>query len=328
MITASAPGRCGIVGNPTDGYGGTVISSSLAERATVEITPADGVLLDICGDRERITGLEQLVPTGSFTDVAKVVLQAFPDAVTHHGFRIRGATTVPIQGGLAGSTAMLVAILGALLRMLGQEKSPYEIAETVRRIEFDILKVVCGFQDQYMTVFGGVNYLDFRGKEPHASGAPVYATVERLEPFVTDLPLILANTGVQHHSGTVHKGLRERWIDGAPDVVEGYLRAARLAREGKKALVAGDWARLGELMNENHAIQRDLGGSGESNENLIAAALRHGALGAKLAGAGKGGTIIAVHEDPDYLGRKLMEGGAARVLKVAPSQGLMVEGSI
>ena len=47
-------------------------------------------------------------------------------------------------------------------------------------------------------------------------------------------------------------------------------------------------------MNENHAIQRDLGGSGESNERLIAAALHAGALGAKLAGAGDGGTIIAL----------------------------------
>ena len=48
MIRASAPGRCGLIGNPTDGYGGTVISSALGERAEVEMTPAGEILLDIC----------------------------------------------------------------------------------------------------------------------------------------------------------------------------------------------------------------------------------------------------------------------------------------
>jgi mevalonate kinase len=143
-----------------------------------------------------------------------------------------------------------------------------------------------------------------------------------------ELPLLLANTGVQRHSGTVHKGFRERWLEGDPEVVDGYRRAARLAREAKKAMLAGDWACVGEAMNQNHAIQRDLGGSGEANERLIAAALQAGALGAKLAGAGKGGTIIALHDDLDHLAKKLEEAGAARVLRVTPSEGLVVEGQI
>jgi mevalonate kinase len=63
---------------------------------------------------------------------------------------------------------------------------------------------------------------------------------------------------------------------------------------GKKALMLEDWRTMATLMNENHAIQRDLGGSGESNERLIAAALAAGAPAAKLAGAGDGGTIIAL----------------------------------
>ena len=55
-----------------------------------------------------------------------------------------------------------------------------------------------------------------------------------------------------------------------------------------------DWELLGQLMNENHAIQRDLGGSGDSNERLIDGSFAAGTLGAKLAGAGDGGTIIAL----------------------------------
>jgi len=327
MIRSSAPGRCGIVGNPTDGYGGSVISSSLAERAVVEITPADEILLDICGYQERLRGVEDLQFNDSYADVAKAVFQMFDSAVRERKFHLKAWTSVPIQSGLAGSTTMLTAILGGVLRMLDIHLNPYQVAETVRTIEFDILKVVCGYQDQYMVAFGGLNYMDFRDKDPHTTADPVFATVENLEPYLKEIPLVLASTGVQRHSGSVHKGLRERWIDGEPEVVEGYLRCARLAREAKKAILAGDWACVGAAMNENHAVQRDLGGSGESNERLIAAALEAGALGAKLAGAGKGGTIIALHADADYLSAKLEAAGAARIIRVKPSEGLVVEGN-
>ncbi|MFN3652107.1 MAG: hypothetical protein ACK47B_21230 [Armatimonadota bacterium] len=328
MIHASAPGRCGLVGNPTDGYGGSVLSSALAERAVVEVTPARRTVLEICGDREVISGKEDLSLNGSYTDAAKAVFTFFDQVLELRPFYLRAHTTIPIQGGLSGSTAMMVAILGATLRMLEIRLNPYQIAETARHIELNILKCVCGFQDQYMTVFGGLNYLDFQDKEPTAAEEPVFATVEPLAPLVGELPLLLANTGVQRHSGTVHKSLRDRWIEGDEAVVAGYRRIARLAREAKSAVLSGDWDAVGAAMNENHAIQRDLGGSGEVNERLIAAALAAGARGAKLAGAGKGGTIIAVHEDPAYLARHLVEAGAARVIRVYPGDGLIVEGQM
>jgi galactokinase/mevalonate kinase-like predicted kinase len=138
---------------------------------------------------------------------------------------------------------------------------------------------------------------------------------------------VLGFTGVQHASGEVHKPLRERWLEGESAVVEGYERITEIARTGKKALLMADWPLMGRLMNENHAIQRDLGGSGESNERLIAAALEAGALGAKLAGAGHGGTIIALWPWPDatQLEEALHEAGASAIhrLKVAP--GVMIE---
>src|SRR4051812_45143657 len=108
MIRSSAPGRCGLVGNPTDGYGGTVISSSLAERAVVEITPASDIRLDICGYQDPIRGVEDLALKQSFTDVAKAVFTMFPMAVTERKFHLKAWTTVPIEAGLAGSTAMVI----------------------------------------------------------------------------------------------------------------------------------------------------------------------------------------------------------------------------
>jgi galactokinase/mevalonate kinase-like predicted kinase len=339
MIRASAPGRAGIVGNPTDGYGGTVIAVSLSERAQVTLRPAEETLLEIGGHRTLVRDPSDLKLDGSYTDIAKAVLGTFEEAVRNHRFHLSAETTIPVQAGLSGSTAMLVAILGAVLRLLDIPLNRYEIAETARKIEFEVMGVTCGFQDQYMASFGGLNCLDFRGKEPpsqpstehrapsteHGSAATLLATVEPLGAFVPELPLVLANTGVKRLSGSVHKGLRERWIEGEPAVVQGYERIAAIAREAKPALLAGDWTCLGSFMNENHAIQRDLGGSGEANERLIAEALRAGAWGAKLAGAGHGGTIALLHPDPPTAIRAMEAAGATRVITVAPSEGLIVE---
>jgi mevalonate kinase len=110
-------------------------------------------------------------------------------------------------------------------------------------------------------------------------------------------------------------------------VVRGYERVSEIARLGKRAFLAGDWARLGALMNENHAIQRDFGGSGESNERLIAAALAGGALGAKLAGAGDGGTIAALCRDEARacVESALREAGAAALYRPTVVPGVTVE---
>ena len=80
-------------------------------------------------------------------------------------------------------------------------------------------------------------------------------------------------------------------------------------------------------MNENHAIQRELGGSGESNEKLIDAALEAGALGAKLAGAGDGGTIIALWLDADLLPLEeaLKHAGATDMYQLCVAPGAIIE---
>ena len=121
------------------------------------------------------------------------------------------------------------------------------------------------------------------------------------------------------------KAIRDRWLEGDRDVVEGYERIAKLAREGKRAFLTRDWEWLGQLMNDNHEIQRDLGGSGPENERLIAAALDAGALGAKLAGAGQGGTIIALHPRPEELVDALRAAGVRRILWPRPVPGVRIE---
>jgi len=167
--------------------------------------------------------------------------------------------------------------------------------------------------------------MDFRGKEwMRQSQDEPYATVEPLAAEIDSLPMILAHTGVKRFSGGVHKSLRDRWLEGEQRVIDAYIEIAELCRQGKKALLRGDWEELGRLMNENHAIQRDLGGSGESNEILIQAAIANGAYGAKLAGAGGGGTIIAVAEDSARMAQALKDAGAESIIELDPGEGLVM----
>src|SRR5262249_48671134 len=144
----------------------------------------------------------------------------------------------PMRAGLSGSTAMLAAIVGALDTYLGMNMTRYALAETIRKIEARIMGVTCGFQDQHMAAFGGLNFMDFFGKESleQRDDEPL-ATVEPLAELLLEPPFLLAHTGIQHHSGTVHKSPRERWLAGESLVRESYTRIAQLARRGKRALV-------------------------------------------------------------------------------------------
>ena len=328
MIVATAPGRCGVLGNPTDMYGGSVLSCTTIERARCELFPAPILMLE-ADDRtmQAIRSPEDFAPQGDRLDLARAVLKGLNIRPAEHRFHLRAATEIPMQAGLAGSTALIAAIYGAVSAFLGKSLSRHATAEEIRRIEYEIMGVVCGFQDQHMTIFGGLNYMDFRGKGSHLPpDAQPYATIEPLADAVSSpLPLLLAHTGVKHHSGTVHKSVRERWLEGEFAVREGYERIQELARYGKSALLAGDWQQIAEAMNENQRIQQSLGGSGEACDHLIEVALQNGALAAKLAGAGHGGTILALTFDSERVAAALKKAGAGRILSPAPAPGLTVE---
>ena len=329
MIVATAPGRCGVLGNPTDMYGGSVISCSTVERARCEITDSDTLLVSADnGESREIKTRADLEPEGDHLDLAKAVLKGMSVTPGTHRFHLRTSTRIPMQAGLAGSTALVAAVYGAVARRMGVMAHRHAQAEAIRRIEYEIMGVICGFQDQYMAIFGGVNYMDFRDKGSHLDpDFQPYATVEPLADLVPEkLPILLAHTGVKHHSGSVHKSVRQRWLENDPQARTGYERVQQLARYGKTSLLTADWAKLADAMNENQQIQHDLGASGEACDALIAVARANGATAAKLAGAGQGGTILALTFKPERTARALREAGAESILTPAPSEGLTVTG--
>ncbi|HZO87553.1 MAG TPA: hypothetical protein VFB38_04380 [Chthonomonadaceae bacterium] len=325
-IIATAPGRCGIVGNPSDMYGGCVLSCTVQERAECRLTaPAEALRITNQGEAATLHSRDDLRLQGDKLDLARAALTYFEIDPAAARFSLHLNTEIPMQAGLAGSTALLAAIVGALNAHYNWGLYPHALAETTRKIEARVMHIVCGFQDQYMAVFGGLNFMDFAGKESlEQRDTEPLAVVEPLAACLPHPPLLLAHTGLKHHSGTVHKSPRERWLAGEPLVRTNYARLGQLARRGKRTLLERDWATLGALMNENHALVAQLGGSGPANERLIAAAREAGAWGAKLAGAGGGGTIIALTDSPERVGAALMEAGAERLLTPEPQPGLTI----
>jgi galactokinase/mevalonate kinase-like predicted kinase len=304
-VQASAPGRAGILGNPSDIYGGTVLACSIPARATCRLEVSDS---------------EQLPEDTRLWDAAtaRFPLRG-PVKVTWH-------TDIPRSSGLSGSTALLAATLACVLKRAGHDldlASPdarSAFAELVRDVERHEADIMCGYQDAYMIVHGGINLMNFAGKHPRHPGPPA-----NLQSIDAPLPFLLVTTGVERLSGAVHGPMSERWLAGDQEVIAAIERIGQLAEPGAHALQNQDFAALAELMTENQRLIASVGGSGDPVEQLIARCLVHGAMAAKLAGAGMGGTVIALTDDPANLEAKLRADGYARFLRPARAQGVRYE---
>ncbi len=223
------------------------------------------------------------------------------------------------SGGLDGDPASL-----------GRWRPPATAGERISRgttwprrsaiIELNYLKIHCGYQDHYMTVFGGLNFMDFRDKEHYRRlDEELYATVEPLagptrRAAVSSWRTPATSTSPAPCSARPREVARRR--------ERGWSTATGasppLPRAASARCVERDWETLARLMNENHRIQQRLGASRRGNDRLIDGRAENGALAAKLAGAGGGGTIIALTHDPESLKPPLEAAGAERFLTRPP----------
>ncbi|HVL37920.1 MAG TPA: hypothetical protein VM328_00890 [Fimbriimonadaceae bacterium] len=305
-VAASAPGRCGIIGNPSDIYGGRVLSCTIEARAQCELA---------VGGREELPSDPTLWRAAS---------SRFPV----EGAQVRWTTDIPVSSGLSGSTALLAATLACLLRARNETPAlqtadeRIAFAELVRDVEANEAGIVCGYQDATIISLGYAHLMDFAGKHPLEGGPPPRV---RAVSVPDPPPFLLVTTGVERLSGSVHGPIRDRWLTGEQAVKDAMSRLATLAPVGASALERRDFPVLREAMRENHEIVRSLGGSGAVIDELIEACVTEGALAAKLAGAGLGGTVIALTEEPDVLESRLKARGYIRFLRPKPQIGVRYE---
>ncbi len=337
-VVASAPGRAGLLGNPSDMYGGTVVAFAIPRRAYVAIQPAPRLRLlaldaklDLTvesSDDLRLAAAPSALAAArmhpetlaearrsTYLNVLKAVVAA--QGMQRAQVELRCWSEVPPGAGLSSSSALLVAALHATNTWLSRTTPMHQFSETAREIEFSRMGITCGFQDFYATTFGGLICMDFRGKEDwRGPTVDPLATVEPLLEPDAELPFVLAHTGRQRDSGETHRPLRSRWVEGDPHVRAAMHALGSIARQTKRDLLERNWPAVGTAMNAAHRHIATVGGSGPVVDALTERAIKLGAHGAKLAGAGLGGTIVALHDDPAWLARTIVEHGAASAFPV------------
>ncbi len=325
MIKTSAPARVNILGNPTDALEGAyaVISSAIQMRAYVTVKEGERLFHSLTSDVRRLFEGCVNVIKKYFPNVYQEIIQKPIDVV-------EVKTEIPRESGLAGSTALMVAFMRALKEFYNLNKrkfNDYIIAELVQRAE-ELIGITCGYADRYVCTLGGLAYMDFRGKLFHK---PLYkeplVTYERLDHYVNYIPLLIAYLGIRRSSGDVHRKFRAAYMRELKLVRSGKLEKSRArilkamlkvgltAIKGKYALLEEDWETFGKLMNENHKwvnyamkLAGFKEGAGYYNNAVINYAIKEGALGAKLSGAGGGGSvIILVEPDKENVMKKKLE---------------------
>lgn len=236
---------------------------------------------------------------------------AMPRAVLH-AFGVKGgialflASEVPPGTGLGSSSAVAVALVGAVSAYLRKPLARREVAEMACRIELEMLRAPIGKQDQFAAAFGGLNAISFAAGGVEVEPIRVSPDVrERLERR-----LMLFFTGTARNSASILRTQQQASAQGEVHTVERLHRMKVAAQACRQCLESGDLDGIGVLMDEGWRQKRSLvaGITTPQIDRLYQMALANGALGGKITGAGGGGFLLLYcHEDRQEAVTQAME---------------------
>ncbi len=306
VVSASAPGKVILFGEHAVVYGQPAIAVPLDQvRARAVIVPD----VHLPSGEVRIyapdIGLEASL---SELPVEHPLAAAVRGVLAELGFerpptcRVHLTSTIAAASGLGSGAAVSVALIRALSAYLGR---PLPV-DRVSALAFEVEKLHHGTPSGIdNTVIAYNRPIYFVRQRPIETLAPA-------EP----LHLVVADSGIPSHTAQVVSAVRQAWQADTARYEALFQAIGAITQEGRYALEAGQVARLGALMDENHRLLVELGVSSPELDRLVTIARRWGALGAKLCGAGRGGNIVALTllEDSERLARALQEAGATRTL--------------
>jgi galactokinase len=303
-----------LMGDHTDYNDGFVLPVAIDRECTVGVVATGGATIDA---RSRDVDGEVSVAADGSTDprtvepawgryvagAVRVLVER--SAVPLPGCTVAVASTVPPGSGLSSSSALSVALTIALAERAGIVLAPLEVARLARAAEIEATGVEIGLMDQVAAVFG---------QEGHALLVDCRSTVVEPVPIAPTVGLVVVHCGVPRTLGASEYAARRAECeataarlgiaalrDATAAQVADQPRARHVVSENARvhdtasALASGDLTRLGALFRASHASLRDdYAVSTRELDVLVRALVGAGAAGARLTGAGFGGSVVAV----------------------------------
>ena len=332
IIESSAPTRVDLAGGTIDIWplylfhpGASTVNFAISLRASCRIeTREDSRIILESLDRKvsfetELEAIEDLIREERLELISKLV-HFFKPAT---GFHLIAESQAPAGAGLAGSSALAIACIGALNRLVGDRYHERKFPTLAANIETTVIKVPAGFQDYYAALYGGTACIHFRPEGIEREALEVDSeTLERR--------IVICYTGEPRMSGTNNWEITKNHIDGDPYLFELFdgIRDSSLGM--REALLAGDWRGVSEIMRQAYPNRKRLapGVTTPQMEMLVEKALRSGAEAAKVCGAGGGGCIafLCTEGRRQEVERALAEEADVEVLswQIEP-RGLVVE---
>jgi D-glycero-alpha-D-manno-heptose-7-phosphate kinase len=295
IIESSAPTRVDLAGGTIDIWplylfhpGASTVNFAISLRAHCRIeTREDRRIILESRDRQvsfetHLEAIEDLIHEERLELIAKLV-HFFKPTV---GFRLTAESQAPAGAGLAGSSALNIACIGALNRLVGDRYHERKFVTIAANVETTVIKVPAGFQDYYSALYGGTSCIHFR--PDGISREALQVDEETLERRI-----VICYTGEPRLSGTNNWEITKNHIDGDPYLFEIFDQIRDSSLRMREALLAGDWQAVSETMRRAYPNRKRLapGVTTPQMEMLVEKALGSGAEAAKVCGAGGGGCI-------------------------------------
>ena len=326
-LASSAPTRIDLAGGTIDIWplylfheGAITLNAAISLRAHVVIeSRTDGVVelrsVDT-GRQVHATHWSQLDGAG---DLSLVSLLARYYKLENLTLTTRGES--PAGAGIAGSSALAVAICGALARWTGASADPEDLLQIAKNVECHAIRVPAGVQDFRPALYGGIAAIELG-----VTGIDRVAL--RVDPHELQRRIVLAYTGAPRYSGTNNWDIMKRHIDGDPHIFDCFERIRDTAAAMRLALERGDWEEVGRRIADEWDNRKRLapGVTTRAIDDLIARALAAGAVAGKVCGAGGGGCLFC-YGPPDKRGaiaEALAAGGATLLEYRIEMEGLRV----
>lgn len=289
MIITKTPFRMSFFGGGTDlpsffnEYGGAVISTTFDKYCYVNVRhmpPFHPYISELVHNRfERVNDIES---------IEHPLIRECMRLHDIHEIRLTYEGDLPARSGLGTSSTFAVGMLNAFCALKGKMMSKRQLSQEAIHVERDILKEHGGWQDQVAAAYGGLNRINFMDGD--FSVQPIVISSERKKELNRNLMLFY--TGIQRFSSEIQADTFGKPIDKTPQLKD--MLALVDEAEGVLCNKNTSLSEFGKLLDTTWKLKRGTGVkvSNGSIDELYSKAIKAGALGGKLLGAGGGGFLL------------------------------------